>query len=178
MWLMVLAYAKKKSSRVAFISDDGTFQGGQGSLNETLADDLTNEKVEVSYYGGISAFIARNSLQTEELSEEEFFTLVRRELVDRKAKEAFEESESFWGATEKVDIDTMEFVSAKKFKVAKESFYVEGALTGKARFTIVQQQPWRQYPFTIGTVAIIIRRPRALKSGVRRRGRIFRLGKG
>lgn len=136
LWLMVLAYAKQKRSSVAFISGDGTFQDSQGNLNETLTADLAREEAQVSYYKNISAFITDNSLETEDLSERQLFELVERVAIQRKAADSFGQGEIFWGRVKKVKVDTLDFLSAKKYRVAEDSFYVEGLLNGKATITV------------------------------------------
>lgn len=138
LWLMVLDYAKKFQGKTAFISDDGEFHTPNGDLHEMLAGDIARNGVQVSYYRSISSFIQGNSLRTEVMNAELFFSFITSDSVEKEARESIERSREFRGAVQAVKIDTLRFSRGQRYEVEQNSFYVESLLTGTARVTVLE----------------------------------------
>jgi hypothetical protein len=84
LWLMIVRYASEARCQLAFICNDGHFQGSGGTLHETLASDLGRANAEVTFYKNISDFITGNALETESMTEESFSRVIDAGILQRK----------------------------------------------------------------------------------------------
>jgi hypothetical protein len=138
LWLMVLAYAKERGSRVAFVSDNKDFRDEEGRLHDNLTSELNQRGIRLLFYRDISSFIKDNSLETLELTGDLFFSLVPEDSVVQKVQKWLEKVRPDWGRIETVEVDHVRFSSAQQYKVDEGAFYVEGQLAGTARVSVRQ----------------------------------------
>jgi hypothetical protein len=143
LWLMIVKYASAARCPVAFICNDGHFQGPGGSLHETLASDLAWAKAEVTLYKSISDFVTGNALQTEAMTEESFSRLIDAELLRVEIQKSIGQSPQLAGEVVESKIDGVHFLSGNKYTVGDGSFYLECRLNGEGRVRV------REYEYTM-----------------------------
>jgi predicted nucleic acid-binding protein len=80
IWLMMVAYAKRSTRDVAFISHDEHFREGD-ALHPELKKDLEQGKVKLHFYRSIDDFIKTHAPAPDALSEDEAFGLLGRQYV-------------------------------------------------------------------------------------------------
>jgi len=150
LWMIVLQYAKKRGTEVAFLSHDKTFTDTEGkALHEQLASDVQAAGVKISFYRDIGSFIAANSLDVEAITEEWLNSLLKRDSVEDEAKRSLLNAEVGWGRVVKsVEVDTVHLASGKRYLVGENSFYAEMLFSGTARIT-VEQSPLVNVSYSI-----------------------------
>lgn len=146
LWLMVVKYASEARCPVAFICNDGHFQGPRGSLHETLGSDLARAKAEVAFYKSISDFITGNSLQTETMTEGSFSRLIDAGSLRVEIQKSIGQSPQLAGEVLESKIDVVHFLSGNKYTVGDGSFYLECRLNGEGSVRVREHEYVMQVP--------------------------------
>lgn len=143
LWLVVLQYAKKRGTEVAFISGDSTFANSAGNaLHERLVSDVAKWGVRLSFYRGIGAFIALNSIEAEPVEEEWLWKFVEHDVIESEARSHLSEWGGFRGTVQNVNINALGFASGTKYRVDEDAFYAEVRFEGVAMLAV---QEWNYF---------------------------------
>jgi PIN domain len=136
IWLFALSHAKAKSSKIAFITDDGHFKGPDEDLHPDLAKDVASQKVELLYYDSIPKFIRANSLERSVVLADEIALMVHEGVIADLVTERFKRAKF-----EDVTISEIQFQDAQKYKVADDAFYIEANCTTVVRYSEITTPP-------------------------------------
>ena len=130
IWLVALEHAKVKNSKVAFITEDGHFEGPDGNFHPDLQQDLVTHKVEILYYDSIPKFVRANALELSVVSVDEIVRMVKEDVIAELVINRFKRSK-----LEDVTVSNIQFQAAQKYKVADDSFYVEAKYPTVVRYS-------------------------------------------
>ena len=127
IWLFALEHAK--NGKIAFISDDGGYQGNPGDLHADLVNDLKHAKVDIRYYASLPKFITENSLKSEPAIAEEMAALISLAEVSKLAEPSLINLRTRQGKVTNAKIKSLTLVNAQKYSVADDAFYIEANYT-------------------------------------------------
>jgi len=130
LWLFVLEHAKK--GKLAFISDDNTFQGTASDLHADLVHDIKQARVEVLYYPSLSKFITENSLTSEAATSEEMAALIPLAEIARLAEPLLLKLNTRQGKVTSAKVTTAKIADSQKYRVGDDTFYIEANYTATA----------------------------------------------
>jgi hypothetical protein len=138
LWLIVLQYAKRAGTPVAFVSGDKTFQDKQGALDPTLLGDVKKAKVDVTFYPSIREFVKGNALDTESIQATALGAYVGAEELRGIVAEQLLGSRFWNGDIVGAEVSRCELAEARQYRVGKDSFYVEARYTGEGIIRLSQ----------------------------------------
>jgi PIN domain-containing protein len=136
LWMTVLNHAKKVGRETSFISNDRAFADETGMLHDQMASDITGAAVRFSFYKDIGRFIAANSLETEDVTEEWLSGALAKEAIEEETKRALSKAIVTWGSIQGVEVDAVKLSGGKRYRVGVNSFYAELLIGGTARLLI------------------------------------------
>jgi hypothetical protein len=122
---MALSFAAIHKQRLAFVSADQTFQGNDGRLHPTLADDLSNRAVSISFYTSIDEFIAANALESIPVTVGEADALIPEPEILRLLNAALIGAALTAGTIKHMNVRPPVFKGGTKYRVASNSFFLE-----------------------------------------------------
>lgn len=137
LWLIVLHYAKESKTRIAFVSDDKTFQRTDGTLHPTLQQDVEQAAVDISFYRSVGDLIKANALESELLAQENLVPYVSAEEPRGIATEQLLGSQFWYGTIVGAEVLRCELAEARRYRVAEDSYYVEARYTGEGIIRMV-----------------------------------------
>lgn len=136
LWMTVLNHAKKVGRETSFISNDRTFVNETGTLHDQMVLDITGADAGVSFYKDIGRFIAANSLETEDVTQEWLLCALAKEAIEEETKRALSKAIVTWGSIQDVEVDAVKLSAGKRYRVGVNSFYAELLIGGTARLLI------------------------------------------
>jgi hypothetical protein len=131
IWMIVLQYAKRVGTAVAFVSRDlGYTDDEKRGLHPQLLTDVKEAGVEVSFFREVGAFVALNALEHESVDENQLFGLVTKDVIEKEATKELHKIGSGRGVVKESNVESLHLSTAQKYRVGDSDYYMEAAFAG------------------------------------------------